>query len=253
MSAPFIIWTMQRTGGTTLASLLSNLSEFPKIQHEPFNVERELGWITKGWRETDTPAKTRKNILDALEPRPIIKHCYELVPEKFNIELLTTTKKLGYKHFILDRRDEQKRILSLELAKLTGAWGGKGVRENYDSIRSGKTKLENMNKSRALAHMAKCYNSRLILSKQMKRCGVSPFVVYFEDVYSDLEAGKKRISEMLSFVDITPSDFDDYDKRVDEALLTRGQNSASIMDLVPNFLDVQNALDAEHKRQSFQF
>ncbi len=253
MSAPFIVWTMQRTGGTTLAALLEDLSEFPSFQHEPFNVDRVLGWIVKHWQENGSPTATRENILHALETKPVIKHCYELIPDEFNLALMASATKLGYRHIILDRRDEPKRILSLELAKLTGAWGGNGVREIYDSIQSGKVKLDAIDQRSAMHQMARSYNSRRTLSEQMTQSNVSPFVVYFEDVYSDPEAGRKRISELLNFVGIKPENFDNYAKQVDDALLTRGQNSASIMGLVPNIRNVQEALEDGHKKQSFQF
>lgn len=34
---PFIIWTLQRTGGTNLAQRLVELSGLKGAQHEPFN------------------------------------------------------------------------------------------------------------------------------------------------------------------------------------------------------------------------
>jgi hypothetical protein len=41
VSSPFIIWTMQRTGGTTLTDLLMSMSEHPGAEHEPFNWARK--------------------------------------------------------------------------------------------------------------------------------------------------------------------------------------------------------------------
>ncbi|AXI46082.1 hypothetical protein C1J03_08665 [Sulfitobacter sp. SK012] len=45
MSHAYFIWTMQRTGGTTLAILLRRLSEHPSVEDEPFNLTRVFGHI----------------------------------------------------------------------------------------------------------------------------------------------------------------------------------------------------------------
>ncbi len=45
---PFIIWTLQRTGGTNLTVRLVELSGLESFPHEPFNIERIHGHITKG-------------------------------------------------------------------------------------------------------------------------------------------------------------------------------------------------------------
>ena len=54
MSRPFIVWTMQRTGGTALAQTLMGLSEHPAAEHEPFNwaqdKPREFWPNVETWR-----------------------------------------------------------------------------------------------------------------------------------------------------------------------------------------------------------
>ena len=56
MSRPFIIWTMQRTGGTALAELLMEMSEHRSAEHEPFNwakkSPRQFWPITDAWNRT---------------------------------------------------------------------------------------------------------------------------------------------------------------------------------------------------------
>ena len=48
---PFIIWTLRRTGGTNLATRLMALSQYPKLEHEPFNPDRVHGHVTRNWVE----------------------------------------------------------------------------------------------------------------------------------------------------------------------------------------------------------
>ncbi|SMP05492.1 hypothetical protein [Shimia sagamensis] len=253
MSTPFVIWTMQRTGGTTLTTLLKSFSEYPSLQHEPFNVERKLGWILQNWGANRDTAKMQSDISAALSDRPIIKHCYELVPEALNLALMKATSELGYRHIILDRRAEDLRILSLELAKQTGAWGKTAAEDVYRDIKSGEKTLAPLSLQQALDHLDRCHTRRLSLAKQMKESGLSPLVVHFEDVYTDPIAGKKRVREILSFVELNPLDFQNGRQRVAKALRTQGQNTESIMDLLPNLSVVKDKLQTAQKSQSFNF
>lgn len=253
MSFPYIIWTMQRTGGTTLAALLADLSEYSGIEHEPFNPERMLGWVTKGWLETRDEEKLRADMAKALESLPLIKHCYELLPLEVNRVLMEVSCALGYRHIILDRRAEPRRVLSLELAKLTGAWGGKDAGAVYGQIERGELQLEPMNVDGALRHMTYCQKQRQALQDLFTAQGTSAFVIYFEDVYADPEAGRQRIRRLLDFLGIDPAAHADYEAWVDDALLRKGQNSARVMEAVPNIAKARDVLWEGFKTCKFSF
>lgn len=47
MSKAFFIWTMRRTAGTSLTTLLTGISEFNSVEHEPFNRDRKFGRFIK--------------------------------------------------------------------------------------------------------------------------------------------------------------------------------------------------------------
>lgn len=253
MSAPYIIWTMQRTGGTTLAALFAGLSEYQGIQHEPFNPERVLHWIHQNWLESRDPDKLRADLAKGLANTPLIKHCYELMPPELNRALMEVSSSLGYRHIILDRRAEPKRILSLELAKLTGAWGKQEAGKIYRSIEAGDVQLEAMDQARAMHHMAVCQSKRRELSDLLDSLSQTAFVIYFEDVYTDPEAGRRRIRDLVDFLEIKVDALDDYETRVNDALLKRGQNSSRIMESVPNIDEVRAALDAAFQKDPFLF
>lgn len=252
MSHPYIIWTMQRTGGTTLAALLAALSEHPGVEHEPFNAERLFGNVTKGWLETKDVDRLHADIEAVLEPLPVIKHCYELLPPAVNQGLMQVANAKNYRHIILDRRAETDRILSLELAKLTGAWGREAT-DIYDAIKRGEVKLDPINVKQSLQHMAACQQRRQSLSEQFKNIGENPFVVYFEDVYSAPKLGRNLILELLKFLKIDPNMHPDYEQLVHEALLHKGQNSAGIMDAVPNLDHAREQLSLAWNTSDFSF
>jgi hypothetical protein len=250
LSYPYVIWTMRRTGGTTLASLLSTLSEHTGIQHEPFNTERIYGHISGAFAQTGDIVQLRTDLHASLGKTPLVKHCYELMSPAFNEVLLEVSTALGYRHIILDRHSEADRIISLELAYLTGAWGGDAAQKIYPAIEAGEIVLDPLNVRRALQHTRQCMIRRQELAKMTDAAGLSPFVVYFEDVYSDPKAGRLLIKRLLAFLEIHINDPAAYDKLVDDALLRRGQNSARILQAVPNAAVAKQELETMLRTQA---
>lgn len=242
MSSAYIIWTLRRTGGTTLAALLAGLSEHPAMEHEPFNPERRLGAVVRGWHDHQDKDQLRADLERVLAPRPVIKHCYELLPDAFNTMLMQVTRDLGYAHIVLDRRDEADRILSLELAKQTGAWGKQEAGKVLRELQMGVRRMAPFDAVEALHHKAVCAARRGWLDEAFSDAGIVPYAVFFEDVYTDPEAGRSEVANLLEFLGINPGDFPDFEQRRDEALLKKGQNSARLLDFVPNLLDVREAL-----------
>ncbi|MBY6006631.1 hypothetical protein KUV62_22090 [Salipiger bermudensis] len=242
MSDPYIIWAMRRTGGTTLAALLSSLSEHPNVEHEPFNQGRVFGAVTAAWREGRNRRRLRADIAAALEKRPVIKHCYEIMPPELNRTLMEVATELGYRHIVLDRRAESDRILSLELARITGAWGGKDAKRIYGRIAAGEQELAPVEVGSAVAHLHECRRHREALERLLAASRQTPFVVYFEDIYSDPAQGRQRVGRLLAFLGIDPAEHPDYEARLTDALLNRGQNSARILSSVPNISEARTAL-----------
>lgn len=235
MSDPYVIWTMRRTGGTTLATLLNLLSEHPGIQHEPFNAERKLGHIYQSFEKTGDVAQLRAALNEGLAHRPVIKHCYELMNNAFNKVLMQVTTALGYRHIVLDRRSETDRVISLALAQLTGAWGGDAAQKLYPAIEAGEVVLGRMDMDHATYQMRLCHTRRKELAAMTKRAAPAPFVVYFEDVYSDPAAGRALVARLLAYLGIRPGNYPQYETLLEDALLRRGQNTARIIPAVPGF------------------
>ncbi|MEH6523990.1 hypothetical protein [Sulfitobacter sp.] len=251
MSDPYVIWTMRRTGGTTLATLLNILSEHPSIQHEPFNVERKLRHIPKMLAEGGDVKQVRAELEDCLAHRPVIKHCYELMNPAFNKVLMKVTTKLGYRHIVLDRRSEAARVISLELAQLSGAWGAGSTEKIYPEIEAGERALEPINIERALSEMRQSHLRRQELVAMTKWSKPAPFMMYFEDVYTDHVAGRALIGRLLAYLGIRPEDHLDYDTLLEDALVQRGQNSVRIVQAVPDFDAAKaqlSALEAAQKK-----
>lgn len=253
MSDPFVIWTMRRTGGTTFTSLLTTLSDHPGTQHEPFNPDRKFGHVTQGWIDTKDPAQLMDGLDKVLADRPLIKHCYELMPEMINLALIKATSERGYRHIVLDREAEVDRIISLELAKVTGAWGADAAAEIYADIANGAKTLDPIDVGQACDHMMACASQRRWLTSQFDTAQRTPLLVYFEEIYGDFEAGRHTIEELLKCLDITPGAHPDYEKLLIEALTEKSQNSRSIADAVPNMDALRTALEDCYASEGFRY
>lgn len=120
---PFIIWTLQRTGGTNLTQRLLERSGLASTQHEPFNIGRVYGDITKKWMETKDDAELARSTRGIAAKRAVIKHCVEMVPWEVTRALADATVQAGYRHLFLYRVNALDRLLSLHFAQKTGVWG----------------------------------------------------------------------------------------------------------------------------------
>lgn len=252
MSSPYIIWTLRRTGGTTLAGLLAVLSEHSGVQHEPFNPERVFGAVTTGWFEHKDEDRLRADLKRVLAKRPLIKHCFELLPDPFNRLLLEVSAELGYVQIVLDREAEVDRILSLELARLTGAWGKKEAWNVFQGLQNGTTQVAPFDVAGAVGHLKVCQIYRTKIKALMEDRGITPFVVYFEQVYSDPQKGRQKVADLLAFLGINPAEHGNYNALLTEALMQKGQKSGRILDFVPNLevtrLQLEAALGADPVR-----
>jgi hypothetical protein len=73
-----------------------------------------------------------------LERLPNIKHGVEVVPLALTRALIDACHARNYRFFILTRKNEERRLLSLYIALSTGAWGPKQAEENDPKIIAGE-------------------------------------------------------------------------------------------------------------------
>lgn len=123
---PYIIWTVQRTGGTNLAKRLDGLWVSQSTLHEPFMPTRVFGGISKAWSASENRAELYHAVRTVISRNPIIKHCVDTVPRTVPWEvtkaLASASVEAGYRHLFLYRRSAFDRLLSLFFAGATGVW-----------------------------------------------------------------------------------------------------------------------------------
>ena len=119
----FIIWTLQRTGGTNLAHHLFGRADMRGIQHEPFNKGRVFSHVTEQWLESKNEDLLASQMKEIVGRGLAIKHCVELVPLEISHALAKAACEAGFKHLFLYRKSALDRLLSLHFAQETGIWG----------------------------------------------------------------------------------------------------------------------------------
>ncbi|WP_149866283.1 hypothetical protein [Tropicimonas marinistellae] len=248
MSDPVLIWTFRRSGGTALAQFVGSLSD-TTIMHEPFNADRSFGWVVKNFRETKDGGTLSRNVGKALAARPNIKHCFDMLPRPLHRALVSEATTLGYKHVVLDRRDDTQRALSLELARQTGAWGPRQAKEIYPEIEAGRIVLKPLSTPDAIGHIRKGLNRRKWLARKFRENNLVPHILQFEQIYGDPAAGRARVIELLEFIGLNPEGIPGFEDSLNATLTGKSQNSSSVLDLVPNIGTVREEI-AQWSRES---
>lgn len=77
LTKPFIIWTLQRTGGTNFNQFLCRSSVHSKWEDEPFSEFRECGHVTKAFKADGDKVKLAEGVREIMKKRRNIKHCVE--------------------------------------------------------------------------------------------------------------------------------------------------------------------------------
>lgn len=227
---PYLILTLRRTGGTSLTGFLSKVSDFPTIEHEPFNRDRKLGQITRSYERHLDPDRLRAEIDAALAARPNLKHCVEVVPMAVTRALLEACRDKGYRFLVLTRRDEVSRMVSLALAVATGVWGPKQADKVYPRILSGKHKPQAVDLAAArkmLVRSASAMGQTLTL---LRNRGLAYRWLVFEELYKGDEPVRDQARDIAAHLGIAVAE---DDPRLEIFAARQGQNSAQIEPFVP--------------------
>jgi len=244
MSKAFFIWTMRRTGGTSLTALLTDISEFQGVQHEPFNSDRKLGHFITMFRQGEEKDIISNKLDELFQSTPLIKHCYELFGKEFNELIVDATSKQEYKHLFLKREDEISRIISLFLAQQTSVWGPEQKKQRYDDIISGSFKLKPFDIDKMVEHTKWCHNITRFIKDKLTENQKEFKVISFEEFYvGDRETRLSNLYNLFDYLEFDVDVREKYKDKIEEKLFKSSQNSKSILEYVPNYKEALLALE----------
>lgn len=197
--APFIVWTLRRTGGTNLAQALFERAPFPALPHEPFNIDRAHGAITRRWLADRDPGAFREALQPVLARGSLIKHCVETVEGFPNTLLAQAAEEAGYRHLFLYRHDPLERLLSLVFAERSGIWGARDAAQKADDPEVFQRPL---NIAWLVAHERRAREALLESYRCLGALGASIATAAFEDIFlaSLREGAVRRIHRILTLL-----------------------------------------------------
>ncbi|MFI3154973.1 MAG: hypothetical protein QX199_02325 [Methylococcaceae bacterium] len=205
---PFIIWTLQRTGGTNLTQRLVDRSGLMCIQHEPFNLGRLHGQITQQWIESKDESALAKDIQEIVAQQVIIKHCVEIVPWEISRALADATVHSDYRHLFLYRKNALDRLLSLHFAQKTGVWGPNMKKE----IVPEEAKELTIPVDKLINHELKCVKLMQQTWQHLISHGAHPLALSYEELYrADLKQATQALLPILKSLGLSKSEKQDYD------------------------------------------
>jgi hypothetical protein len=248
MSKPFMIWTMQRTGGTALTELLMQMSEHRPTEHEPFNWARKNPrqfWpVADAWNKTKD-AQALAGSLDAIFAQNyLIKHCYELLSVSFNEQLMLALAKTYYRHILLLRRDEAGRLFSKFIAEAQGTWFRDYARRVFADIADGQRALDPLPVDEIVAHYKHCRRMTELVVGWLSELGPECKRIYYEDLYTGgRRQREKNLHELFDFLGFTTADVARYENIIAAKIFHGGQDTKSIAGFVPNLKMVMTALE----------
>jgi LPS sulfotransferase NodH len=249
VSNPFIIWTMQRTGGTSLTELLMAMSEHKSVDHEPFNWRRDprcFAPVSRAWAETQNRRELRASLAKIFAEGCLIKHCYEFHLPSFNRNLVQAAAEFPeYRHIHLLRRDELGRLTSKFIAQANGTWFREYGSKVYNEIRAGRRRLAPL----PVEQVVEQYNHAREAADQMRRMLKNNGVVFRPLFYEELFVGGRekrlgRLALLLQFLGFEGDAIDRHRPLIDEKIFKSGQNTASVLRFVPNLDKVVEAVAA---------
>lgn len=225
-----------------MMAFLSGVSPFPSVEHEPFNIDRVWGHVTRGPTCSADQAQVMSAVKECVAERPNIKHCIEIIPGTITRALIEECTERNYGILVLTRRDEQARLASLLLAQATGVFGPAEAARIYPEIRAGRVQPKAIALEKIVGRIntdaAAVGNALSILRNR----GIAYEWLVFEELYADassIATHAQRIAHRLG-LDVKPDD-----PRLAAFSRQSGQQSTQIEQYVPGMARAREIL-AEH-------
>ncbi len=229
-----LVWTLQRTGGTRLASSLAKLMPDARFEHEPFAHMRAFHGVTQAWRTGRAdPSGGQAVALDALVSQalaemPGLKHCVDTAPVAITRALLRGSVAAGYRHLVLQRRRSVDRLLSLHFAKATKAWG------RASAARDDLPEPPPLPVEALLAHEEGCLARLRQVRTGLRKAGAAPLLVAYEDLYEGpAEARTAQLAAVVRHLGLMPAKDEDLQAWTRAVLATRDQGTRGRYAAIP--------------------
>jgi len=212
---PFVIWTLQRTGGTNFNNHLNRLSRHDRLEDEPFNGRRQHGHLGKDWTKSRDLAALKAGMAAVCGSHNNIKHCVERVPWAVSGALVEASHEAGYAPLFLYRENPLQRLLSMEYAQRRRSWGPKKAAQAGEDSAAFKEPLD----VEALIEHETTANNKLNKAwRQLCKIKADPVAISYEELYStESETAQKALQRVFARLGIKATE-----AQLDEAIRSTG-------------------------------
>ncbi|MEX0346883.1 MAG: hypothetical protein AB3N20_18315 [Rhizobiaceae bacterium] len=241
---PVVVLTLRRTGGTSMMMLLQSCSSFPSLEHEPLNIDRSLGHITKAFVENTDNARLDEALGNALSERPNLKHCVETVPAPVTTALIRNCTRLNYRFLLWRRESMVNRIISLFVAKQTTIWGNQGRQAFADEIAKGNKILFPFDLAEMEEQARKDHHAWQLMVSSLDDLGVSGVEFSYEYLYEE-PYKRKRAAELLEKLGF---DLSSAGENIRVFAENRPERPSSLTEAVPNVKEAREFLRSLESR-----
>jgi len=250
LAKKFVIWTMQRSGGTSFARIIEALGTYSDVRHEPFNGNQTFGYILKGRPKQPDCADYYNECVKNLfrdNQHVCFKHCYEVHDDQLNTSLYKEALKHGYLNLMLTRKNNFARQVSLNFAKSTGAWNKSQFYEKC--VNAGETMvLPELDIDTMIAHEKICRKKENRVRGLLEQ-GHSFIEIQYELLYSgDFEQRADQLDHVLSVLDVPLMDKNINRKKIVSMLMYEKQNNNDVYSAIPNFDKAQEAFSTLYEK-----
>ncbi len=227
---PVVVLTLRRTGGTSMMMLLQSCSRYPNLEHEPLNIDRSLGHITKAFVDSADNAQLEEALGNALSERPNLKHCVETVPIPVTNALVRVCARLNYRFLLWRRESMVNRIISLFIAKQTSIWGNQGRQALADEIASGSKQLIPFDLAEMEEQARKDHHAWEQMKSTLQDFGVNGVEFSYEYLYEEAHK-RQRAAELLQKLGF---DVSSAGEKISLFAENRPERPPSLTEAVPN-------------------
>lgn len=232
---PFLIVTLQRTGGTNLTFQLTKRSSWKLAEtHEPFNKPRIYGHITKAFLKDGNKAAVAAAMPEIAARQEIVKHCVEMVPFEITEALIDAFVAADYRFLFLYREDPVGRMLSAEYARRTKVWGPSHVHKVAEDAVAFETPLD---VTGLMARERDCIERLNTAWRRLRDKGAAPVALSFEEMFGpDPDRAWTGLSRVLAGLDLARGDTADR-KLLDTV---RGRGDQNTRDRYARFIGLDD-------------
>jgi|GEM_PF-5701687 LPS sulfotransferase NodH len=224
MSSPFFVWTVQRTGSTTLTTILSHLSS-SDVKHEPFNVNREFAYR----RNKDVLIQNLDNLRGQCF---CFKHCWNVHRPMFNQLIFDFFIQDGYRLILLSRSNVLAMEISRQLAKQTGVWGKNTEKDHCSYIEQDFLPLDIIEITQSISSYVTRLNEYRL---QLEQANINYFSLSYENIFeTSMEQRFSLIRKLCNFLDIPSKNIEDKKTNLEDLLKDNKQNTFEVYKKIPN-------------------